>query len=807
MGKVVVIKAVFQRIPRVPVVVLLGIVGIALLAGCESPAERAAGYLAKADQFYKDENLVKAELEVRNALQIEPKNADARLLLAQIAESRQDYSEMATQLRAAIESRPDFLEARLKLGTLYVLGGAMGLAEDQYAITADLAPDDPDVKVLRARILASQGDLEAAGTELNAALEQDPGNTQALGLLASVVAVDDPDAAIELVNKGIVSTDDTSPLQLLKIQLLQRAGRNGEVVDEYHSLISEFPDRDVYSYQLARFLVGLGRKDEVEAVVQDLIKNRPDDNQAKLALVQFVSGIKGAVQAEALLQDYVDAAPDEHTLRLALAAVLQSTGEEDRAISEYETIANAAGNEDEALTAKGRLAAIRLAQGDEEAGEALIEEVLAIDSLNTQALLLRGALNSNREKFGAAVSDLRTLLRKDAENVRAQFLLAQTHARAGDTLLAKDAYLRVIEMSPDNGVAPIELARLLVREKELEKAEEVLKTRLGLAPGDITASRSLIALLITRERYADAENEAARLASIPEAQAMGEYLRGSIFQVRNQHSRALSAFSIALDLEPNTREPLQGMVASLIRLERVDEAVVKLEAVIKQFPDNLYAQTLLSQVLAGAGDITAAKDLIESTLSSNEEWLPAYTTLAGMQGSDVDAQINIYKRGLEAMPASQELALLLGTAYEHEGKYEEAIAAYEKVLAVDADLLAVRNNLAALLADFRTDGRSLERALELAEGLEDTSNPVFVDTLGWVHYRLGNFKVAIPFLEDAVDQAGQVPVLRYHLGMAYLADGRSILAEEQLALATADVDLDYTGRSEAQSALRELRSR
>ncbi|MDP7271774.1 MAG: tetratricopeptide repeat protein, partial [Gammaproteobacteria bacterium] len=194
MGKVVVIKAVFQRIPRVPVVVLLGIVGIALLAGCESPAERAAGYLAKADQFYKDENLVKAELEVRNTLQIEPKNADARLLLAQIAESRQDYSEMATQLRAAIESRPDFLEARLKLGTLYVLGGAMGLAEDQYAITADLAPDDPDVKVLRARILASQGDLEAAGTELNAALEQDPGNTQALGLLASVVAVDDPDA-------------------------------------------------------------------------------------------------------------------------------------------------------------------------------------------------------------------------------------------------------------------------------------------------------------------------------------------------------------------------------------------------------------------------------------------------------------------------------------------------------------------------------------------------------------------------------------------------------------------------------------
>ncbi|MDP6694788.1 MAG: tetratricopeptide repeat protein [Gammaproteobacteria bacterium] len=807
MGKVLVSKEVLQHVFRVLALLLVGICAAALLAGCESSAERAAGYLAKAEQFYEDKNFVKAELEVRNALQIEPKNADARFLLAQIAESRQDYAEMATQLRAAVESRPDFLEARLKLGTLYVLGQAIGPAEDQLAVAANQAPDDPGVRVLRAGLLAAKGELEAASTELKAALEQDPGNTQALGPLASVVAVDDPEAALVLVDRGIASSDDDSPLRLLKIQLLQRAGRNADVVAEYRALISEFPDQDVYSYQLARFLVGVGRVDEVEAVLQDLIRSRPDDNQAKLALVQFISGMQGAEPARALLQEFVDAEPDEHKLRLALGAVLQSTGQEDKAIGEYEYITNAAGNDDEALTAKGRLAALRLAKGDEEAGEALIEEVLAVDSLNSQALLLRGALHSNRKEFGAAVSDLRNLLRNDSENVRAQLLLAQTHTRAGDDMLAKDAYRRVIEMSPNNAIAPIELVRLLVKEKELEQAEEILKTRLKQAPSDITASRSLIALLLRRERYTDAEEEAVRLASIPETQAVGEYLRGSIYQVREQHERALSAFGIALELEPNAREPLQGTIASLIQLERNDEAVAMLESIMEQYPDNLYAQTLLSQVLAGSGDVTAAKDLIENTLSSNEEWLPAYTALAGMQGGDVDAQISIYKRGLEAMPASQELALLLGTAYEREGKYEDAIAAYEKVLEVDSELLAVRNNLAALLADFRKDRGSLERALELAEGLEDTGNPAFVDTLGWVHYRLGNFEEAVPLLEEAVEQAGQIPVLRYHLGMAYLADGKNILAEEQLALATADADLDFIGRREAQNALNELRSR
>ena len=108
--------------------VLSAMLAVLFLAGCESPEERAAGYVARAEQLVEEDNLVKAELEVRNALQIEPKNADARFLLATIAESRGDFGEMAANLRAAVEARPDFLEARLKLGTLYALGGATDLA-------------------------------------------------------------------------------------------------------------------------------------------------------------------------------------------------------------------------------------------------------------------------------------------------------------------------------------------------------------------------------------------------------------------------------------------------------------------------------------------------------------------------------------------------------------------------------------------------------------------------------------------------------------------------------------------------------
>ena len=137
-------------------------------------------------------------------------------------------------------------------------------------------------------------------------------------------------------------------------------------------------------------------------------------------------------------------------------------------------------------------------------------------------------------------------------------------------------------------------------------------------------------------------------------------------------------------------------------------------------------------------------------------------------------------------------------------KIEDAIESYEEALRANPDLPAVANNLAALLADYRSDSSSLERALELASQFNKSENPAFVDTLGWVYYRLGNYEEAIPLLEKAVGAAGQAAVLRYHLGMAYLANGNKEKAREHLEIALADADVEFTGVEDARKALATL---
>jgi len=775
-----------------------------LLAACESPEERAQGYVEQAETLLAEDNLIKAELEAKNALQIQPKNADARMVLAQIAETRGDIGELAGHLRAAVEARPDYLEPRLKLGTLFALSGMLEEAEAELQAARELAPDAAGVHILRARLLAAKGDLEAASTQLQAALAQDPDNVEAVGLFANVTATTDVNAALAMVDKAMQAQEDPRALRLLKIRLLERSGDADAVDAAYRALVNDYPEEAAYAYQYAQFLAQSDRPDAVEAVLNDLIERQPDNDTARLALVQYAAGRRGNDAAEELLLGYLGERSDAHELRLVLAGLYQLSGRQDEAAAAYQMIIERAANDDTALTAKSRLAAIELSQGELEAGESLIEEVLEVDATNADALILRGALNYDRDELKDAVSDLRAVLRDNPDNQRAQLLLARTHIKAEDYLLGQDAYRRAVQMDPGNAQITLELVRLLVREGELDEAEQLLNQQVVTTPADVRITRALIAVLLQRGRFDDALAQASRFGAREDQAAIGAYLRGGIYQAQGKDEAALEAFGEALELQPTAREPLQGYVTSLLRLDRAPEARAYLEQMGRDYPDNLYSKTLLGQVLAGSGDITEARKVFESTLSSNQDYIPAYAALAGLTDSDPGAQIEVYKRGTEAVPESQELVLLLGTAYERTGQYDAAIDAYEKALEANPGMQAVANNYAALVADFRQQRESLQRALELVGDFGSSDNPAYLDTLGWVYHRLGEFDTAQPLLERAVGGAGEVAVLRYHLGMNYYEQGKPGLAREHLQAATAEETADYPGKDEARRALAEI---
>jgi Flp pilus assembly protein TadD len=93
------------------------------------------------------------------------------------------------------------------------------------------------------------------------------------------------------------------------------------------------------------------------------------------------------------------------------------------------------------------------------------------------------------------------------------------------------------------------------------------------------------------------------------------------------------------------------------------------------------------------------------------------------------------------------------------------------------------NNLASILADHFTDKASLQRAQSLATMLHQSDVPEFRDTLGWVSYRQGDLKAAVPLLQEAAAALPDVGLVHYHLGMAYAGSGQEAMASRELRTA------------------------
>ena len=162
------------------------------------------------------------------------------------------------------------------------------------------------------------------------------------------------------------------------------------------------------------------------------------------------------------------------------------------------------------------------------------------------------------------------------------------------------------------------------------------------------------------------------------------------------------------------------------------------------------------------------------------------------------------RRGLAAVPGDPGLGVPLAEEYERARRYDEAMRTYEELLKVNAGLIAARNNLASLLLDHRTDTASFRRALELATPFAESRNPLLLDTLGWAHYRNGDHGQAVHELERAVAASANVPALRYHLGMAYLAANNPVGARQELGKALSEPKADFPGIAEARQALAKL---
>ena len=141
--------------------------------------------------------------------------------------------------------------------------------------------------------------------------------------------------------------------------------------------------------------------------------------------------------------------------------------------------------------------------------------------------------------------------------------------------------------------------------------------------------------------------------------------------------------------------------------------------------------------------------------------------ISGQLDKARDAYLMAISLGLTSATLDRNLAI----SYEQLEEDHLAEDSFQEALRKDPQDPFTLNYLGYWWAD---DGRNLENAIDLIERavrLRPRSG-YFVDSLGWVHFKLGNLDLAVAFLEQATILEPVDPVISDHLGDAYWATGR-----------------------------------
>ena len=94
---------------------------LSLVLGCSGPEEKKMKFFNKGKALYEKGDYVKAALEFKNAVQIDPKFADGYYMLGKVAMGQRDFNRAYGSFTKAAQLNPQHWKAQVELGKLFLL--------------------------------------------------------------------------------------------------------------------------------------------------------------------------------------------------------------------------------------------------------------------------------------------------------------------------------------------------------------------------------------------------------------------------------------------------------------------------------------------------------------------------------------------------------------------------------------------------------------------------------------------------------------------------------------------------------------
>lgn len=797
-----------MRTTRVMALVCIAAVVAVLVTGCGRAGSRLAGHMKRGQDYFQAGDYAKASVEFRNAMQIDAKDPQARIMAAETAQKLGQLRGAYGLLKSVVDDHPDNMEARTALGRLLVTAGdpKQGLEIIQPALA--LKPDEASLLVIRAAGKAALKDLAGARLDADRALALDPKNEDVIALRAGLYReAGDLAAAIKLVSDAAAAQPNVAGFHQVLISLYQLANQPGLVEEQLRLLVKLKPEEFSYRAQLAAFLSRAKKPDEAQKVLDETVRALPKNDEAKLLRVDFLVQQRSHEAGEQALRQYIAAEPDNYKLQLALGALLQTLGETDKAVSVYADLVKSAGTDANGLVARNRLAGIAVQQQREADAQRYVAEVLKASPGDNDALFLRGRLSQANGNLEGAIADFRAVLRDQPQSVAANRLLAQALTFQGNMALAEGPLRTALAAAPGDSSVRVALAQLLFGLQHPDQGLAVLQEGLQGQPSDYTLNEALVKAYLSQKNSAAAARVAAAFREARPNDAAPYLLSANIARADKRLDEAQAMLEKALEVQPHAYEVLSELVHLQVQRGQGAQAMSRLQGLMAAEPKDALVPNLLGEVYLQQKNFKAAQQVLGVAIANQPKWwMPQRNLALSRVGvNDLPGAIEAYQNGLKLAPTEGTMLTELAIIYQGAGRIEDARKLYESWVARDPKSQLAANNLAMLLVSHYTDQASLDRAQALTAGFANADNGSLLDTAGWVQFKRGQYSQALPVLQRAAALMPQSHEVYYHLGMTELRSGQADRARADLETALAGASR-FVGEQDARAALASLKS-
>jgi tetratricopeptide (TPR) repeat protein len=352
--------------------------------------------------------------------------------------------------------------------------------------------------------------------------------------------------------------------------------------------------------------------------------------------------------------------PNAGRTRAMLAEAYVNTGDVRSAIRETVVAADLLPHDLEAQLKAGQFL---LMAGRYEDAKTRSEKVLALDSKNVTALILKANALAGLKDSDRAIEEINAAITLDPEDARSYAALGTIEMSKGRRDQAEAAFKRAVDAQPSSSLAQLSLASFYWSGGRLAEAEPILKRALALDPRNVIVQRALATYYLSTGRGKEAE--------VP-LKAVVETL--------------------------NTAQSRLALADYYLAAQRTDDARVMLKAVADERDGFGGATIRLAALDYQERHLEAAHRQIDAVMTKEPKNVDAMLVKARflLTEKKIDEALARAKAAAAVDSRSAAAQQLLGIIHTDRGEVEEAIAAFGEVLRLSPRSLSAKLQLANL---------------------------------------------------------------------------------------------------------------